>query len=79
MWQQSFLFRFSQAGETNEGIGGNGGKKLGAPCYYMPLPGKKCYAARTPGKQSSFAAPCHHVAPVAGERDEKWPCGLKDS
>ena len=38
VWQQSFLFRFSQAGETHEGIGGNGGKKLGAPFYYMPLP-----------------------------------------
>lgn len=37
VWQQSFLFRFSQAGETHESIGGYGGKKLGAPFYYMPL------------------------------------------
>ena len=36
--QQSFLFRFSQAGETHEGIWGNGGKRLGATFYYMPLP-----------------------------------------
>ena len=86
VWQQSFFFRFSQAGETHESIGGYGGKKLGAPFYYIPLRvsrassgnGKKCNAARTPRKQSSFTAPCHFVVPVAGGRDEKWPCGLKD-
>ena len=57
-----------------KGIGGKGSKKLGAPFYYMPL------RVSTPRKQSSFAAPCHYVAPAAGRVDEKWRlCGLNDS
>lgn len=47
VWQHSFLFRFSQAGETHKSIGGNGSKKIGRSFLLRAFARFACFFRKT--------------------------------